>query len=90
MSESNRLVTLAGAGLAATGVAHFAVPDAFRGITEAAFPDDTETALKINGGLETAIGAAIAVPQTRKIGFVGLGLYGAYLAVNFVNARSGN
>ncbi|MCF8608973.1 hypothetical protein L5G28_02175 [Gordonia sp. HY285] len=90
MSESNSLVTLAGVGLAATGVAHFVVPDAFRGITEAAFPDDAATALKINGGLETAIGTAIAVPQTRKIGFVGLGLYGAYLAVNIVKARSAN
>ena len=84
------LATVAGAGLAATGVAHFVVPAAFRGITAPAFPNNTEQALKVNGALETAIGAAIAVPKTRKIGLAGLGLYGAYLAVNLVKARGGN
>ena len=81
--------TIAGAGLAATGVAHFIVPNAFRGITEPAFGDKTDQALKINGGLETAIGTLIAVPATRRIGLAGLGAYGAYLAVNLVKNRSG-
>ena len=43
---SDRSVTAAtvvGAGLAATGVAHFVVPQAFAGITAQAFPDDTDT-----------------------------------------------
>lgn len=88
MSESSTLVTLAGAGFAATGVAHFVVPDVFRSITEAAFPDDTDQAIRINGALETAIGTAIALPKTRRIGLAGLGLYGAYLAVNIVKAQS--
>lgn len=80
--RSSKLVTIAGAGLAATGVAHFVAPDLFRGITEPAFPNDVEKAIQINGTIETLVGAAIAIPRTRKAGVVGLGVYGAYLAAN--------
>lgn len=86
-SRQSTLVTIAGAGLAATGLAHFVAPDLFRGITEPAFPTNTDQALQINGAIETVVGTAIAVPRTRKAGVVGLGVYGAYLAANLVKSR---
>lgn len=94
VSESNStrqptLVTIAGAGLAATGLAHFVAPDLFRGITAPAFPNNTDTMLKVNGGIETVVGALIAVPRTRKAGLIGLGLYGAHLAANLAKAQLG-
>ncbi|MGB3304158.1 hypothetical protein [Gordonia sp. (in: high G+C Gram-positive bacteria)] len=86
-NSGNLLATIAGAGLAVTGIAHFFVPTVFRGITETAFPDDPEQALKVNGTIEAAVGAAIAVPKTRKVGLIGLGAYIAYLAANTAKAR---
>ncbi|GEE00553.1 hypothetical protein nbrc107696_09990 [Gordonia spumicola] len=88
--SSNSIATIGGIGLAATGVAHFIVPSAFHGITAPAFPDDVETAIKINGSAETLIGVAIAVPRTRKAGLVGLGLYVSYLATNVVKNQLGS
>ncbi|BBZ26476.1 membrane protein [Mycolicibacterium madagascariense] len=73
-----------GVALAGTGAAHFVRPDLFEGVTKAAFPKDTARYLKINGGLETAIGLGLAVPKTRKLAVIGLLGYGAYLAVNVV------
>ena len=86
-SRKSTLVTVAGAGLAATGLAHFVAPDLFRGITEPAFPKNTDQMLKVNGGIETVVGALIAVPRTRKAGLIGLGLYGAHLAANAALAQ---
>lgn len=86
-NSSNLLVTIGGAGLAVTGLAHFVTPDLFRGITDPAFPNNPEQALKINGAIETAVGTAIALPRTRKLGFIGLGLYGAYLGYNVVKGQ---
>lgn len=70
---------LAGLGLAATGVAHFIAPSAFEAITKPAFPKDTDKWIMRNGASETAIGMAIALPATRKLGLAGLGVYGAWL-----------
>ncbi|EGD56407.1 hypothetical protein [Gordonia neofelifaecis] len=86
-ATSNRLATVGGAVLAATGVAHFVVPGPFRALTATAFPDNVDQAMQVNGAIETAVGTAIAIPRTRKVGVVGLGLYGAYLATNAVKAR---
>jgi uncharacterized membrane protein len=77
--RSPDLLTVAGLALAATGVAHFAKPDAFESITKTAFPDDTRTHTFINGGIETALGVALASRSTRRVGLVGLLGYGAYL-----------
>ena len=73
------LPTVAGVALAATGAAHFVAPDAFRPITEPVFPDDTRTWTYRNGASELAIGTAIAIPATRKIGLVGLAVYVGFL-----------
>lgn len=86
-NSPNLIATIGGAGLAATGLAHFVAPDAFRGITEQAFPKNTDRFLKINGAFETVVGTLIAVPKTRKAGLIGLGLYGAHLTSNLALAR---
>lgn len=84
---SSRLTTAAGLGLAATGVAHFVAPDAFLGITRGPFPDDTGTWVLRDGACETAIGVAIAVPATRKIGYAGLAAYVGWLGFNVAKHR---
>lgn len=76
---SNKLLTISGLGLAATGVAHFVAPQLFEPITAPVFPDDTSEWIKRNGASETVIGFAIAAPATRKLGFLGLAIYGAFL-----------
>ncbi|MGB3772920.1 MAG: hypothetical protein WBA00_17420 [Rhodococcus sp. (in: high G+C Gram-positive bacteria)] len=79
--------TVAGIVLAATGAAHFVVPDAFKAITEPAFPEDTKTWTYRNGASELVIGTAIAVPATRKIGLVALAGYVGFLGYRAVLAR---
>ena len=82
-TKSNGLVPKAfGIGLAATGAAHFVVPEAFEGITKLPFPKDTRSWISRNGATELAVGAAIAYPQTRKIGLIGLGAYVLWLGGN--------
>ncbi|MBY6413698.1 hypothetical protein HQ346_18160 [Rhodococcus sp. BP-252] len=71
-----------GIGLAATGAAHFVVPEAFEGITKLPFPKDTRSWISRNGATELAVGTAIALPQTRKLGLVGLGAYVGWLGYN--------
>lgn len=71
-----------GMGLAATGAAHFVVPEAFEGITKLPFPKDTKTWITRNGATELVVGVAIAYPTTRKIGFFGLGAYVGWLGFN--------
>jgi uncharacterized membrane protein len=85
--KNSKLPTIAGLAVAGTGVAHFVRPELFEGITKAAFPKDTAKYLKINGGLETALGLGIAVPSTRKLALAGLLGYGGYLAVNVIRNR---
>jgi hypothetical protein len=59
----------------------------FDGITKAAFPRDTRRHLRINGGIETALGLGLAARQTRPLAVVGLIGYGAYLAGNVIRNR---
>jgi len=80
-----------GLGLAATGIAHFVAPDAFVGITKSAFPNDTEEWVKRNGATETALGVAILLPKTRKLGVLGLLGYVGWLGFNAQNvSKAGN
>jgi uncharacterized membrane protein len=80
------LAKLAGLTIAATGAAHFIVPDAFVAITKPAFPDDTAGAIKQNGATEVAIGLAVFLPATRKLGVAGLLAYTGWLGFNAANA----
>ena len=72
--------------LAATGIAHFAAPDAFVGVTKSAFPHDTEEWVKRNGATETALGVALLLPKTRRLGKLGLLGYVGWLGFNASNA----
>jgi uncharacterized membrane protein len=85
--KNSPVAVLTGLNLAGTGVSHFAKPQLFESITKPAFPRDTQKFVYINGGLETAIGLGLAVRPTRKLAFVGLLGYGAYLAANVVRNR---
>lgn len=82
------VATIAGLGLAATGAAHFVAPDAFRSITEPAFPDDTDEWIKRNGATELVVGLLLAKKSTRKLGVLGLGAYGAFLASRVSGANA--
>jgi hypothetical protein len=76
-----------GAALAAVGLAHFAKPQAFASITAAAFPDNTRRHTYVNGGIETALGVGLVLPQTRKLAVAGALGYVGYLAANVIRAR---
>lgn len=80
-------VTIAGAALAATGLAHFAKPELFESITAPVFPDNTRRHIYLNGGIETALGIGLAVPQTRKIAVAGALGYLGYLASAAIRSR---
>jgi uncharacterized membrane protein len=73
---------LFGLTLAAVGFAHFVKPELFRGITQTAFPNNTDAAILQNGAIETAAGLAIACPKHRRLGLLGLTAYGGWLGYN--------
>jgi uncharacterized membrane protein len=86
-NQGSRLPLISGLTLAATGVAHFIKPTAFDSLTAQAFPRNTRRFTYINGGLETALGVAIAVPQARNLAAIGGVGYFAYLGVNLARNR---
>lgn len=71
--------TVIGVLIAATGAAHFAAPDAFTPVTERAFSTDIQQWTYRNGATELAVGTAIAVPATRKLGYLALAGYVGFL-----------
>ena len=73
--------------LAGTGLAHFARPQLFDGITRQAFPHNTRQHLFINGGIETALGLGLSAAKTRKLAMVGTLGYVTYLAGNVARNR---
>lgn len=76
------MIKLFGIGTALVGIAHFIVPQQFRAITSIAFPKNTDQAIQQNGAIETAIGTALVLKKTRKLGFGALGVYVAWLGFN--------
>ena len=68
--------------IAATGAAHFVVPEVFEDVTKAAFPDDTSEWVKRNGLTEAGLGLALMAPPTRKLGVLGLLGYLGWLGYN--------
>jgi uncharacterized membrane protein len=73
--------------LTALGAAHFAAPEAFEEVTKVAFPDDTKDWVVRNGAAEAAIGVAMMLKPTRKLGVLGLLGYTGWLGYNAVNAK---
>ena len=71
------------------GLAHFAAPAAFEQLTAIAFPTDTRRHVYVDGAVETALGAGLLVPSTRRLAsLVALGYVG-YLGANVVKTRTG-
>lgn len=87
-TRGSRLAKIAGLGLAAAGVAHFASPTVFDPLTSQAFPRRTRQHTYIDGGVETALGLGLLLRPTRKFALGGLAAYIAYLGANvFRNNR---
>jgi uncharacterized membrane protein len=74
--------------LAGLGAAHLAAPEAFEDVTKMAFPENTKDWVLRNGAAETALGVALMIKATRKIGVVGLLGYTGWLGYNAVNAQT--
>jgi uncharacterized membrane protein len=74
--------------VASLGVAHFAAPDRFEEVTKVAFPKDTKEWVTRNGAAETAIGVAMMLRPTRKLGLLAFLGYTGWLGYNAVNAQS--
>jgi uncharacterized membrane protein len=74
--------------LTASGAAHFAAPEAFEEVTKVAFPENTRDWVLRNGATEAAIGVAIMLRTTRKLGLLSLLGYTGWLGYNAVNAKS--
>ncbi|WP_313676853.1 hypothetical protein [Mycolicibacterium sp.] len=77
----------AGVALAAIGLSHFAKPQVFEKITAPAFPENTRRHVYVNGTIETALGAALVAPQTRKFALAGLVGYVGYLIFGAARSR---
>lgn len=73
--------------VAALGAAHFAAPDAFEEVTKMAFPENTKDWVMRNGAAESAIGVAMMLKPTRKLGVLGLLGYTGWLGYNAANAK---
>ncbi|MCX6482960.1 MAG: hypothetical protein NT146_06735 [Mycobacterium sp.] len=80
-------IGIVGAALAAVGLSHFARPQAYESITSAAFSDNIRRHTYIDGGIETAIGAGLIAPKTRKLALAGLVGYIIYLGANVARNR---
>jgi uncharacterized membrane protein len=74
--------------VAALGAAHFAAPGRFEELTKQAFPVDTAQWVRRNGATEAAIGVAMMLKPTRKLGLLALLGYTGWLGYNAVNAQS--
>lgn len=73
------MARLLGLAIAAVGAAHFVAPKAFEPVSAKAFPEDTQQWIFRNGVTEVVLGTAVAVRRTRKVGVLGLAVYGAWL-----------
>lgn len=79
-----------GAGLAATGVAHFVAPQPFESISKVAFPEDTRRWVYQNGFTELLLGLALAFRRTRIVGSLGGLAYIGFLISRVIgNANKG-
>ena len=77
---ASRVLPLIGLLVAATGAAHFAVPETFAQVAKPAFPEDTHDWVLRNGATEVALGLAMVPKRTRKLGVLGLLGYTGWLA----------
>jgi uncharacterized membrane protein len=71
--------------LAGAGVTHFLAPRTYERIVPAALPGSQRWWVQASGVAELAVAAAVAVPQTRRLG--ALGAAGLFVAVFPANVK---
>jgi uncharacterized membrane protein len=71
--------------LAGAGVLHFVVPGPFDAIVPKVLPGSPRSWTKASGAAELAVAAAVALPQTRRLG--GLAAAGLFAAVYPANVQ---
>jgi len=84
---ASRLLPLLGLVVAATGAAHFAVPDTFEQVSKPVFPENTREWVMRNGATEVALGLALLPKRTRKVGVLGLLGYTGWLVSRAAGRR---
>ncbi|MEO7007163.1 MAG: hypothetical protein ABI065_09030 [Terrimesophilobacter sp.] len=83
----SRRAQLVGLGMSVAGLTHFLAPQLFEPMVAAVFADDARKHVFINGCIETALGAGVAVGRTRPLAIVATIGYVGYLAGNFLRNR---
>lgn len=83
--SGNRSALLLSGLLAGSAALHFAVPGPFDAIVPKALPGSPRTWTKASGAVELAVAAAVALPQTRRVG--GLAAAGLFAAVYPANVQ---
>lgn len=68
MANSQRPAHFLAGALGAMGVLHFAVPKPFDGLIPASLPGSRRAWTYGSGVAELAVGVAVAVPRTRRLG----------------------
>ncbi|WP_405020973.1 hypothetical protein OHV05_32935 [Kitasatospora sp. NBC_00070] len=85
MAKSTRSAALLAGLLLGAGAAHFARPGQFDAIVPRALPGEPRAWTYASGVAELALGAAVAVPRTRRLG--ALAAAGFFVAVFPANAK---
>jgi uncharacterized membrane protein len=80
----NAATALAGL-LTVAGIAHFVAPKLFDDIVPRSLPGSQRNWTYLSGAVELAVGAAVAVPRTRRLG--GLLAAGLFIAVFPANLK---
>ena len=81
--DSTRSAAVLAGLLLVSGTAHFATPRPFDSIVPRALPGRARWWTHVSGAAELAVGAAVALPATRKVGAAcAAGLFAAVLPAN--------
>ena len=83
--SGNRSALLLSGLLAGSGVLHFAVPGPYDSIVPKVLPGSPRAWTKASGVVELAVAAAVALPQTRRIG--GLAAAGLFAGIFPANVQ---
>ncbi|GAA2746824.1 DoxX family protein [Kitasatospora cinereorecta] len=82
-ASADRSARLLSGLLLGAGVAHFAAPRPFDAIVPRVLPGSPRTWTYLSGAAELAVGAAIALPRTRRAGaLAAAGLFAAVFPAN--------
>lgn len=84
---TSRAATLAGLAVAGVGIAHFTSPQLFDTVNRRVFPRNSDRHMRINGGIDTALGLGLCVRRTRPFAAVAALGYIAYLTSNVVRRQ---